>query len=192
MIIYVARHGEAEGNREGRFLGHVNPPLTETGRQQARRAGDALKRLGIERILASDLLRAHTTALIIGEELGLPVHTTPLLREVNHGVIDGWMAADIAASEHGRAREADRYNYRPPEGESYKDIESRILSTLSPPPECPTLLVTHLGPMRVLLHRLCGYAEAEAAGAKIGHDAILALTAVSESWSGKFLRGAAP
>lgn len=192
MITYVVRHGEAEGNREGRFLGQVNPPLTETGREQARRQGQRLKGLGIERIVASDLMRAHTTAAIIGEELGLPVRITPQLREVNHGVIDGWMAADINASDYGRAREADRYNYRPPEGESYKDIESRILSALVPPPPCPTLLVTHLGPMRVLLHRLCGHAEAEAAGAKIGHDAILALTAIGESWSGKFLGGAAP
>lgn len=192
MITYVVRHGEAEGNREGRFLGQVNPPLMQTGREQARRQGQALKGLGIERILASDLVRAHTTAAIIGEELGLPVHVTPLLREVNHGVIDGWMAADINASEYGREREADRYNYRPPEGESYRDIETRILSTLTPPPKSQTLLVTHLGPMRVLLHRLCGYTEVDAASAKIGHDAILALTITGANWSGAFLRGAAP
>lgn len=190
MTVYVVRHGEAEGNREGRFLGQVDPPLTEKGRQQASAQGAALKGLGIARIVASDLDRARTTASIIGEALGLAVESTAALREVNHGVIDGWLASDIMNSEYGPAREKDKYNYRPPGGESYADIEARILGVLPPPSGGPILLVTHLGPMRVLLHRLCGRAQADAASAKIGHDAILALTRTGEGWSGKFLGSA--
>jgi probable phosphoglycerate mutase len=187
MIVYVVRHGEAEGNREGRFLGQVNPPLTDTGREQARRQGLALQGLGITRILASDLVRAFTTASLIGEALDLKVESTPLLREVNHGVIDGWLASEISASEYGPARDKDKYHYRPPRGESYADIETRILSVLTPSNEEPMLLVTHLGPLRVLLHCLCGYSPTAAASAKIGHDAILALNKTDAGWSGKFL-----
>jgi len=190
MTLYVVRHGEAEGNREGRFLGQVDPPLTETGKEQARRQGAALKGLGIARILSSDLVRARTTASIIAETLGLPIESTSALREVSHGVIDGWLSSDIQNSEYGPARDKDKYNYRPPGGESYADIEARILSVLNPPPELPTLLVTHLGPMRVMLHRLCGYSQANAVGANIGHDEILGLTNSDASWSGEFLRNA--
>jgi len=185
MIVYVVRHGEAEGNREGRFLGHVNPPLTERGREQARKMGKALKGLGIERIRASDLTRAFTTASVIGEILGLSVETTPALREVNHGVMDGWTAQAIMASEYGPAREKDKYNFQPPGGESYKSIEFRILSELTPPPPVPTLLVTHLGPMRVLLHCLGGASQSETTGAKIGHDEMLILRNNSGQWHGK-------
>jgi len=190
MTLYVVRHGEAEGNREGRFLGQVDPPLTETGKEQARRQGAALKGLGIARILSSDLVRARTTASIIAETLGLPIESTPALREVSHGVIDGWLSSDIQNSKYGPARDKDKYNYRPPGGESYADIEGRILSVLNPPPELPTLLVTHLGPMRVMLHRLCGYSQADAVSANIGHDEILVLTRTGVSWSGSFLRSA--
>lgn len=190
MIVYVVRHGEAEGNKEGRFLGQVDPPLTDRGRKQAHRQGAALKGLGIARILSSDLLRAHTTASIIAEALGLTVETTPGLREVNHGVIDGWLASEISNSEYGPARDSDKYNYRPPGGESYALIEQRILDVLTTLPERPTLLVTHLGPMRVMLHRLCGFSQGDAASAKIGHDEILALTNTGARWSGTFLHRA--
>jgi probable phosphoglycerate mutase len=192
MTVYVVRHGEAVGNREGRFLGQVDPPLTEAGCEQAHKQGAALKGLGIARILSSDLVRAVATASIIGEALDLPVESTAALREVSHGVIDGWLSSDIQASEHGPARDKDKYNYRPPGGESYADIEARILSVLTPPCEQPMLLVTHLGPMRVMLHRLCGYTQMDAVSAKIGHDGILALTRSGASWSGAFLRGPAP
>jgi broad specificity phosphatase PhoE len=175
MIIYVVRHGEAEGNREGRYLGHVNPPLTDRGREHARRMGEALKGRGIERIRAGDLDRAFTTATIIGGIIGVPVEATPALRELNFGVIDGWMSDAIKASEYGKARDKDKYHYAPPGGESYKGIEGRILGVLDPLPSVPTLLVTHLGPMRVLLHCLAGASEAEATDAMIGHDEMLIL-----------------
>lgn len=188
MIVYVARHGEAEGNREGRFLGQVNPPLTERGREQARRMGEALKTAGIEQIRASDLDRAFTTASIIGGIIGLPVERTEALREVDHGVIDGWTSEAIMASEYGPAREKDKYNYAPPQGESYKSIEARILSELTPLPSRLTLLVTHLGPMRVLLHKLGGLSQAEATGAKIGHNNILVLENDGRGWQTQLRR----
>jgi broad specificity phosphatase PhoE len=189
VILYVIRHGEAEGNREGRFLGQIDPPLTETGRQQARRMAGFLSGLGIRQILASDLSRAAETAGIVGAAIGLPVRRIPALREVNHGVIDGWTAAAIRASVYGREREKDKYNYRPPRGESYRDIEARILSVVAALAEEPSLIVTHMGPMRVLLHRLCGYDERRATATQIGHEQVLRLTGAGAQWSGDLIAG---
>jgi len=37
-IIYLVRHGQTEFNLERRHHGHIDSPLTELGRGQARRA----------------------------------------------------------------------------------------------------------------------------------------------------------
>lgn len=37
--IYLALHGETEWNQQRRFQGRLDSPLTETGLEQARRAG---------------------------------------------------------------------------------------------------------------------------------------------------------
>lgn len=183
MRIYVIRHGQAVGNAEGRFLGHVDPPLTAEGQAQARRMAAALVDRGITHIQASDLTRAFATAQAVGDRLGLPVVRNPALREVNHGVLDGLTATEVRASPYGQAREMDKYGYAPPAGESYRQIEARLLPVVSGAPD-GCLLVTHLGPMRVLLHCLCGYDEIAATEAKIGHERVLVLERSGTGWQG--------
>nr|WP_325993253.1 histidine phosphatase family protein [Pantoea stewartii] len=39
----LLRHGESQWNRENRFTGWTDVPLTVRGRQEADRAGDALR-----------------------------------------------------------------------------------------------------------------------------------------------------
>ncbi len=44
-MIYLVRHGQTEFNLERRHHGYVDSPLAELGREQARRAGEALAAL---------------------------------------------------------------------------------------------------------------------------------------------------
>ena len=87
--IVLARHGETEWNRVGRWQGHADPPLTETGRQQATELADGLAGDGIAAVYSSDLRRASETARVVGDRLGLPVTEDRALREIDVGSWSG-------------------------------------------------------------------------------------------------------
>ncbi len=71
---YFVRHGESEGNTQGKMQGRNDSPLTETGRQQAAQTGRWLQRSGIavHRLFASPLKRATETASIISGVADFP------------------------------------------------------------------------------------------------------------------------
>ncbi len=72
MELYLIRHGQSTNNRGDARV--PDPPLTELGRQQADRAGRALRNLGITRLYCSAMLRAVQTAAIVGARLELAPH----------------------------------------------------------------------------------------------------------------------
>ena len=75
--LYFTRHGENVWNVENKICGMTDSPLTERGRQQARKLGEAVKASGvhIDEILYSPLSRAADTAMAIAEATGLPANT---------------------------------------------------------------------------------------------------------------------
>src|SRR3954462_3109379 len=86
-IIYLVRHGQTEWNRERRFQGHLDVPLSANGIDQARRvaawfAGRAAR---FTAIYSTDPARAAQTAATIGQALGLNPHLSPELREIYCG-----------------------------------------------------------------------------------------------------------
>ena len=87
--ILLARHGETDWNRAGRWQGWADPPLNETGRVQARELAEQLRTIPFDAVYSSDLRRAHETALIVGEPHGVPVVTEPGLREIDVGSWSG-------------------------------------------------------------------------------------------------------
>jgi len=95
--IYLFRHGETDFNREQRFQGHLDIPLNDQGREQARTLIGPLRQLEIQCILSSDLIRAKETAQIVAQNLKVPVITTPGLREANLGGAQGLTAHEIEA-----------------------------------------------------------------------------------------------
>ena len=72
MELYLIRHGQSTNNRGDVRIPET--PLTEIGKQQADRAGRALKDVGITRLYCSAMLRAVQTAAIVGEHLELAPH----------------------------------------------------------------------------------------------------------------------
>lgn len=79
-VIYIVRHGESEGNRHERFLGHTDLPLTDRGRRQAALAGAYLKekKISFDRVFASPLCRAYETAEIVAGAVGYAAPPLPL------------------------------------------------------------------------------------------------------------------
>ena len=97
--LYLIRHGQSEWNRARRVQGHTNSPLTELGHRQAQAVAEALARRGIDVLYASDLSRAHDTALAIGNETNLELTLDPRLREMCYGILEG-LTWDEAEERH--------------------------------------------------------------------------------------------
>lgn len=94
--IWLIRHGESEGNLEGRIQGWQDIPLTNRGRRQAARLAERLaEENAIQEIITSPLARAATTAEIIGAVLGLPIRYDDRLKEYNFGPVEGLTKAEI-------------------------------------------------------------------------------------------------
>lgn len=94
LNVLVARHGQSEWNALGRWQGQADPPLSDLGRAQASGAADQLG--SFDAIIASDLDRALTTAMIIADRLGVgPVLVEAAFRERNAGEYQGLTRNEI-------------------------------------------------------------------------------------------------
>jgi 2,3-bisphosphoglycerate-dependent phosphoglycerate mutase len=100
--LVLMRHGESQWNLENRFTGWTDVDLTETGRVQARKAGELLKREGYTFDLAytSVLKRAIRTlwiALDAMDAMYTPVGINWRLNERHYGALQGLNKAETAA-----------------------------------------------------------------------------------------------
>ncbi len=171
--LILIRHGETDWNVARRLQGHEDIPLNDRGRVQARRNGEALKaHLSLAGLSAPDiafisspLVRARDTMRLVRAELGLDPHahrTDARLVELGFGRWAGLAFHEVAqADPHGHAaRERDRWNARPPAGESMADGAARVGPLLAGLTG-PAVLVTHGGLIRVI-HVLLGLADVDA------------------------------
>jgi broad specificity phosphatase PhoE len=97
--ILLIRHGQSQGNAEGRFGGHTATPLSPRGRQQAEATAHALATEKISAIYSSDLSRAVETAMPLARLTGLDVEQTSAFRERSVGVMEG-LTFEEAAAQH--------------------------------------------------------------------------------------------
>lgn len=95
--IVLVRHGRTAYNAAMRLQGQVDIPLDDIGRWQAAEAAKVLAQspLATPFILASDLERARDTARVIGDALGVEVHTDARLRERGFGPWEGLTRPEI-------------------------------------------------------------------------------------------------
>ena len=94
-VLFLVRHGETVDNARQIMQGQTQGCLNEKGREQARVVSERLAAEPVDAIVASDLRRAIQTAEIIAEPHGLPVVTTPLLRERDWGGFTGRFIPDL-------------------------------------------------------------------------------------------------
>ena len=94
-VLYLVRHGETVDNAQQIMQGQTHGCLNEKGREQARMVAERLAGEAFDAVVASDLRRAVQTAEIIAAPHGLPVVTTPLLRERDWGGFTGRFIPDL-------------------------------------------------------------------------------------------------
>jgi broad specificity phosphatase PhoE len=89
------RHGQTEWNVDGRGQGHLDVPLDDVGRDQAKAAAARLASLRPMAIISSDLSRAYETASALAELTGLEIQSDSALREINLGQWQGLTRAEV-------------------------------------------------------------------------------------------------
>ncbi|MBN9429443.1 MAG: 2,3-diphosphoglycerate-dependent phosphoglycerate mutase [Burkholderiales bacterium] len=100
--LVLLRHGESQWNLENRFTGWTDVDLTDTGRAEARRAGQLLKAEGFDFDIAytsvlKRAIRTLWTALDEMDRMWLPVVNDWRLNERHYGALQGLNKAETAA-----------------------------------------------------------------------------------------------
>ncbi len=151
-MLLIVRHGEAVGNTERRFIGQMDVPLSPLGEQQALWAATRLAGLGVERIVSSDLRRAHETARPLADLSGIEIELDTRVREVSNGDWTGLVPSEIEErwpemfAEYRSGVDVAR-----PNGERWDEVRSRMLSAVQEllADGRTTALFTHGGPVLI-------------------------------------------
>lgn len=106
--LVLIRHGESSWNKENRFTGWTDVPLSEKGLKEAVDAGQLLKKEGytFEIAYTSVLTRAIKTLWVVLEEMGLmylPIINSWRLNERHYGGLQGLNKAETT-EKHGEAQ----------------------------------------------------------------------------------------
>jgi 2,3-bisphosphoglycerate-dependent phosphoglycerate mutase len=131
--IFIFRHGETFDNKNHIFSGWRDNDLTEKGKEEAKEIGGKLKNEEITKAYQSDLIRSkHTLSLVLdGYHKNAEIITDPRIKERDYGDLTGKNKDEIAKEFPDKYVLWHRsYDVTPPNGESIKDVEKRVLSFL--------------------------------------------------------------
>ena len=95
MQLILVRHAETAWNRDNKFLGATDVPLTDEGARQAGLAASAVAKLKPDCLISSPLLRARMTADAIAEKAALIPSTMDELTEIDMGDLEGLEGRDM-------------------------------------------------------------------------------------------------
>lgn len=132
MKLFVVRHGETEWNKEEIFRGHIDVPLNENGRLQAKLAAQRLRDQKIQAIYTSPLSRAEETARAIGKVHDITPLREPAFTDLNFGQWQGLSHHQVRASypELYRQWKNTPHLVTFPRGENLAAVSQRAMSAL--------------------------------------------------------------
>ena len=133
LRLFLIRHAQTVWNRDRRYQGWQDSPLSEIGRSQAEAVGRALATEPLKAVYASTLGRARDTAEAIAAHHGLPVRAEDAFREMAFGEWEGLAFDDCKAKDPDRYRlwADEPHRFCPPGGgETLDDVRRRVLAGL--------------------------------------------------------------
>lgn len=153
--LILVRHGETDKNASN-SLHLINDPvlLNKTGASQIKKTIDRLREFSPTKIYTSKEKRAIDSAEILSKGLSVPYKVIDGLQERNVGIFAGkqW---GVVKKILNKMSIKDRYNYTPPEGESWKDLNKRLVKVIKRIMEenmdKTVVVVTHGGVIRALM-----------------------------------------
>ena len=164
LRLFLIRHGETAANKEMRYLGSRDDPLSDRGVQQAGQLAHSFEALPVAAVLSSPLRRALDTATPIAQRRGLEVRQDARLREGSFGDWEGLSRQEVLRRSEGdaallRAWEDDPRS-PPPGGESLETVQNRMLDLVDQLQLEQAgrwlILVSHVGPIKALLAAALG------------------------------------
>lgn len=193
--LLLVRHGVTDWNREGRFQGHLDPPLADDGRRQATLLGERLAQVGPRpsRIVSSTLGRALQTAQLIAGAVSdtgpRPALTADArLMEIGQGDWEGRTHRElaVAAPEHYEAWR--RSELPPPNAEPIEDARRRVAELLAELVEevagsaadATLCLVSHGGILRLAAGELLGLSLTQTWLLDVDNASLASVTAGSD------------
>lgn len=159
--ITLLRHGESVGNAENRLQGHADFPLSEAGREQARKLAARWKAEGVkfDHIITSPLARARETAQIISDALDIfNFEIDPLWMERDMGLRSG-MTLDEIRDRYPEPEFLNPYQSWSEQGESEWELYLRggqALHKLLLRPPARYLVVSHGAILNTVLYSILG------------------------------------
>ena len=155
--IILWRHGQTEWNVENKFQGHTDIPLNAVGEFQAQHAAPMLAAINPTMIIASDLMRAQSTAHELVKITGLEVQTDARLRETNCGNWEGLTGDEIRKADLDNLRQWSMGGDNPAGGigERRSEVGARgvaaINSALAGKDNQRLVVATHGGTARTII-----------------------------------------
>ena len=149
------RHGPTEWNSEKRIQGRTDIALSEAGRKTV--AGWRLpQHLALLPVYSSPLIRTSATAAMLAQT---PVHTCQDLIEMHWGQFEGHRLSDLRREfgESMAENESRGLDFRPPGGESPRDVQIRVTAWASGLEEASVVAVTHKGVIRAMVAAALGW-----------------------------------
>jgi broad specificity phosphatase PhoE len=160
--IILVRHGQTPWNKDKIFRGSKDIPLNDTGREEARLAGEWLKDETIQAAYCSPLSRARDTAAAIAHHHKLPVVDLPGLSDLCYGDWEGLPLTEVKEKYAGLYQqwETAPRTVRFPGGETLDEVKARALAAVeqvvAQHPGQVVLLAAHRAVNKVLIAALIG------------------------------------
>ncbi len=160
--IHLIRHGETIWNKDARFQGRADIPLSGQGIEQARALGCRLECYNFAAFFSSGLSRARQTAELIAASHGKPVEVVKGLEEISFGDWEGLTSKEIKErySEESSAWWANPFETRIPGGETLAEMAARatasIKGIINKYPDEHVCVVAHGGVIRSIVGTALG------------------------------------
>jgi broad specificity phosphatase PhoE len=131
--VLLARTGETEWERAGRLAGAADVPMTEGGRDTARRAADALTDVHLSAIFCGPDEASQVTAHELARTTGGKVRVVQELGEIDLGLWEGLRETELEEKCPRAHRQwiEDPASVHVPEGETVDDARARIMQGLA-------------------------------------------------------------
>lgn len=153
LRVFLARHGQTDGNLNRRAQGWTDTPLNETGRTHAALLAERLAGVHLDAIYSSTLSRSRETAQAVAAGRTVAVTSVPGLREIGLGRFEDLALDDPLLKQRPRGEERG-----PDDGESPNQVTARVSAAIADirktHPSGTILIVGHAGANGYVLRAL--------------------------------------